>query len=282
MDIILWCRWFLSIFGFDSVSDAHLTPESFQRFIYFIQIGQFVLRRRVCLHHWEVVQYFTDLDISLWFRWFFSISGFDSVSGAHSSPESFQRFIYFFRLDTLCLADVYVGIIASSVVIHWIEHNSMMQMFSFNFGFWFGVRRSFPSRISPEIHLLYSDWTLRSYETCMMGSLGSSVVLHWFDISLWCRWFLSNFGFWFGFSRSFPSRISPEIHLFYSDWTLRSYEMCMMGSLGSSVVIHWFDISLWCRWFLSNFGIWFGFCSSFQSRISPEIQLFYLDWTLCA
>ena len=171
MDITLWCRWFLSISGFDSVSDAHLSPESFQRFIYFIQIGQFVLRRRVCLHHWEVVLYFTDLDICLWCRWFLSISGFDSVSGAHFSPESvqrfiyfiqigdfvlmrrvrwdhrevvlwfndldislwcrwflsisglvsvsgahfspesFQRFIYFFRLDTLCLADVYVGII---------------------------------------------------------------------------------------------------------------------------------------------------------------------------
>ena len=171
MDITLWCRWFLSISGFDSVSDAHLSAKSFQRFIYFIQIGQFVLRRRVCLHHWEVVLYFTDLDISLWCRWFLSISGFDSISGEHFSPESFQRFIYFiqighfgfrrrvswehrevllyftdldislwcrwflsisgfdslsgahfslesfqrfiyfFRLDTLCLGDVYVGII---------------------------------------------------------------------------------------------------------------------------------------------------------------------------
>ena len=111
LDISLWCRFFLSISGFDSVSGAHLSPESFQRFIYYIQIGHFVLRRRVCWDQWEVVLYFTDLDISLWCRWFLSISGFDSVSGAHFSPESFQRFIYFFRLDTLCLGDVYVGII---------------------------------------------------------------------------------------------------------------------------------------------------------------------------
>ena len=111
LDISLWCRWFLSISGFDSVSGAHFSPESFQRFIYFIQIGHFVLMRRVWWDHWEVVLYFTDLDISLWCRWFLSISGFDSVSGAHFSPESFQRFIYFFRLDTLCLGDVYVGII---------------------------------------------------------------------------------------------------------------------------------------------------------------------------
>ena len=138
LDISLWCRWFLSISGFDSVSGAHFSPESFQIYIYFFildtlwstfqsriipgahfspviylffQIGHFVLRRRVCWDHWEVVLYFTDLDISLWCRWFLSISGFDSVSGAHFSPESFQRFIYFFRLDTLCLGDVYVGII---------------------------------------------------------------------------------------------------------------------------------------------------------------------------
>ena len=142
LDISLWCRCFLSISGFDSVSGAHFSPESFQRFIYFIQIGHFAFRGRVCWDHWEVVflsisgfdwiipdiylffqighfvlrrracwdLYFT-LDISLWCRWFLSISGFDSVSGAHFSPESFQRFIYFFRLDTLCLGDVYVGII---------------------------------------------------------------------------------------------------------------------------------------------------------------------------
>ena len=92
-----------SISGFDSVSGAHFSQESVQRFIYFIQIGHFVLSRRVCLHQREVVLYFTDLDISLWCRWFLSISGFDSVSGAHFSQESVQRFIYSIQIGHIVL-----------------------------------------------------------------------------------------------------------------------------------------------------------------------------------
>ena len=46
---------FLSIFGFESDHRAHFRPESFQRFIYFIQIGPFILRRRVCWDHRTVV-----------------------------------------------------------------------------------------------------------------------------------------------------------------------------------------------------------------------------------
>ena len=103
LDITLWCRCFLSISGFDSVSGAHFSPESFQRFIYFIQIGHFAFRVRVCWDHWEIVLYFTDLDISLWCRWFLSISGFDSVSGAHFCPESFQRFIYIIQIGHFVL-----------------------------------------------------------------------------------------------------------------------------------------------------------------------------------
>ena len=104
LDKSLWCRWFLSFSGFDSVSGAHFCPESFQRFIYFIQIGHFVLRRRLCWDHWEVVLYFTEMDITLRCRWFLSISGFDSVSGAHFSPESFQRFIYFIQIGHFVLS----------------------------------------------------------------------------------------------------------------------------------------------------------------------------------
>ena len=160
-DISLWCRWFLSISGFDSVSGAHFSPESFQRFIYFIQIGQFVHRRRVCLHHWEVVLYFTDLDISLWSRWFLSISGFDSGSGAHFSPESFQRFIYFIQNGQFVLRrSVCLHHWEVVLYFHWFGHIFMMQMVSFNFWFWFGFWSSFQSRIIPENHLFYPDWTL--------------------------------------------------------------------------------------------------------------------------
>ena len=54
----------------------------------------------------------------------------------------------------------------------------MMQMFSFNFGFIFGFQSSFESRFSSEIHLIYSDWTLCTLEMTMLGSLGSSVIIH--------------------------------------------------------------------------------------------------------
>ena len=116
---ILWCRWFLSISGFDSVSGAHFSPESFQRFIYFIQIGHFVLRRRVCWDHWEVVLYFTDLDISLWCRWFVQ---YWFWFGFWSSSQEYHD------------ADGFFQSLGSSVVLHWFGHISMMQMVSFNFG----------------------------------------------------------------------------------------------------------------------------------------------------
>ena len=103
LDISLRCRCFLSISGFDSFSGSHFRPESVQRFIYCILIGHFVLRRRVCWDHWEVVLKFTKLDISLRCRCFLSISGYDSVSGAHFRPESVQRFIYFIQIGHFVL-----------------------------------------------------------------------------------------------------------------------------------------------------------------------------------
>ena len=135
------------------------------------------------------------MDISLWCRCFRSISGFDSVSGDHFSPKSAQRFIILFRLYIWPYETCMLGSLGSSVVIHWIGHISMMQMFSFNFGFWFGFRSSLPSRISPEIHWFYSDWTLWPYETCMLGSLEVVLKFTKLDISLWCRCFLSISGF---------------------------------------------------------------------------------------
>ena len=108
----------------------------------------------------------------------------------------------------------------------------------FNFWVWFGFRSTFPSPISPEIHLFYLDLTLCPYETCMLGSLGKSVVIHRIGHNSMMQMFSFIFWFWFGFINSFPSRINPEIQLYYSDWTLCPYETCMLGSLGSSVVIH--------------------------------------------
>ena len=157
----------------------------------------------------------------------------------------------------------------------------MKHMFSFDFGFWFAFRSTFHSPISPEIHLFYLDWTLCPYETCMLGSLGKSVVIHRIGHNSMMKMFSFNFWFWFGFNSSFPSRISPEIQLLYSDWTLCPYETCMLGSLGSSVVIHRIGHNSMMHMFSFDFGFWFGFRSTFPSPISPEIHLFYSDWTLC-
>ena len=174
LDISLWCRWFLKISGFDSVSGADFSPESIQRFIYFIQIGHFVLRRRKCWHHWEVVLYFTDLDISLWCRWFLSISGFDSVSGAHLRPESVQRFIYSIQIGQTYLYDA-DGFFQYLILIRFL------------------VSISVPNH--SEIHLFYSDWTLCSMRRVWWDH--RVVVLYFTDleISLWCIWFLSISGF---------------------------------------------------------------------------------------
>ena len=52
---IFMMQLFPSISGFDSGSRAHLRPESLQRFIYFNQIGHFVLMERLCYCQLEIV-----------------------------------------------------------------------------------------------------------------------------------------------------------------------------------------------------------------------------------
>ena len=171
--------------------------------------------------------------------------------------------------------------LGSSVVLHGFGHIFMMQMFSFNFWFRFGFWSSSQTRISPEIHLFYSDWTLCPYETCMMGSLGSSVVIHWFGHIYMMQMVSFNIWFWFGFWWAFQSRIIPEIHLFYSDWTLCSMRRVWWDHWEVVLYFTDLDISLWCRWFLSISG-----CNSVSgAHFSPEsfqrfIYFFRLD-TLC-
>ena len=95
LGISLCCRFFLSIFDYDSDSRPHFRSESVQRFICFNKIGYFVHKRRVCKEHWELVFTFTKLGISLWCRCFLSIFDYDSDSRPHFRSESVQRFICF-------------------------------------------------------------------------------------------------------------------------------------------------------------------------------------------
>ena len=89
--------WFW--FGFWSSFPYRISPEIH----YFIQIGHLVLRRRVCRDHWEVVLYFTKLDISLWCIWFLSISGIDSDYRAHFRPESVRYSFILFKIGHFVL-----------------------------------------------------------------------------------------------------------------------------------------------------------------------------------
>ena len=98
MDIYIWCRWFLSIFDYDSDSRPHFRSESVQRFICFSKIGYFVHKSRVCKEQWELVLPFTkwiflyDADV------FFQFFDFDSDSRPHFRSESVQLFIYWNKI----------------------------------------------------------------------------------------------------------------------------------------------------------------------------------------
>ena len=97
--ISLWFRCFLQINDFDSDSRPHFRSESVQILIYFNKIGYFFHKRIVCKEQWEIVLPFTKLGISLWFRCFLSILDFDSDSRPHYRSDSFQRFIYFNKIE---------------------------------------------------------------------------------------------------------------------------------------------------------------------------------------
>ena len=188
MQMVSFNIWFW--FGFWWAFQSRIIPEIHL----FYSDWTLCSMRRVWWDHWEVVLYFTDLDISLWCRWFLSISGCNSVSGAHFSPESFQRFIYFFRLDTLCLADVYVGIIGKRCCnsLIWTYLYDADGFFQYLILIRFLVLISVPKH-SRESFILFRLDTLL-YETCMMGSLGSSVVLHWFGHISMMQMVSFNFG----------------------------------------------------------------------------------------
>ena len=157
----------------------------------------------------------------------------------------------------------------------------MMEMFYFNFGFWFGFYISFPSRISPEIHLFLSNWTLCTHGKSVLVSIGDCGINHLIGHNFMMQMFSFNFGFWFGFYTSFPSRISPEIHLFLSNWTLCTHGKSVLVSIGDCGINHLIGHNFMMQMFSFIFGVWFGFYSSFPSRISPEIHLFLSNWTLC-
>ena len=138
MDISLWCRWIPSILGFDRVSRPHFLSEWLLRFIYFNKIQHFDPMERDCLVHsiywcnsinWT---YLYDADGFLQFRVLIRFLDLISV------PKDYWDSFILIEFNTLTQWSEIVRFIGFTGVIHLIEHNFMMQMDSFNFGFWFG------------------------------------------------------------------------------------------------------------------------------------------------
>ena len=138
MDISLWCRWIPSISGFDTVSKPHFRSERLLRFIYYNKIQHFDPMERDCLVHsiylcnsinWT---YLYDADGFLQFRLLIWVLELISVPS-----ESWDSFILI-KFNTLSIWREIVRSIRFTGVIHLIGHIFMMQMDSFNFGFWYG------------------------------------------------------------------------------------------------------------------------------------------------
>ena len=138
MDISLWCRWIPSISGSDSVSRPHFRSEWLLRFIYFNKIQHFDPMERDCLVH-SIYRcnslncaYLYDADGFLQFRLLIWVLELISVPN-----ESWDSYILI-KFKTLTQWSEIVWSIRFTGVIHLIVHIFMMQMDSFNFGFWFG------------------------------------------------------------------------------------------------------------------------------------------------
>ena len=83
------------------------------------------------------------MDITLWSRWFSSISGFDSDSRPQFRIESVQRFIYFNKIEYFVHRKSLLASRGNRVYSVLIGDNLMKQMLFFNFGFWFDSRPQF-------------------------------------------------------------------------------------------------------------------------------------------
>ena len=92
--------------------------------------------------------YLYDADVFFQFRVLIRVQ--ELISIRNQSRDSF----IVIKLNTYTLGKSVWDSIRICLIFHLIGHISMMQMFSFNFGFCFGFKSSIPFGISPEIHLL--------------------------------------------------------------------------------------------------------------------------------
>ena len=129
----------------------------------------------------------------------------------------------------------------------------MMQMFSFNFRFWFGFETSFRTRISPEIHIFNKigyfvhKWSVYKDQWELVLSCTK------LDISIWCRCFLSIFDF----DSDSSSHFRPESVQRFIYFNLIGYFVHKRSVYKDQwelvLTCTKLDISICCRCFLSNF-----------------------------
>ena len=130
----------------------------------------------------------------------------------------------------------------------------MIQMFSFIFGFWFGLQSSFPSRISPDIHLFSSDWTLS------LGDLYVGIIGEQCYTSLNWKYFYDADVFFIksGFDSDSRAHFCPEsVQIFFYKFQIGHFvPRRRVFGYHWEVVLKFtkLHIALWCRCFLSFSG----------------------------
>ena len=198
LDILIWCRCFLSIFDFDSDSRPHFRPESAQRFIYFNKIGYFAHKRSVCKEQWELALPFSKLDISIWCRWFLSIFDFDSYSRPHFQPESFQRFIYFNKIEYFVHKKVFVRSNGISVPFTILDIFIWCRWILSTFDFESDSRPHFrPDSVQKFIYFNKIGYFV--HKKVFVRSNGISVTINYIGYINMMQMFSFNFRFWFRF-----------------------------------------------------------------------------------
>ena len=276
LDISIRCRFFLSVFDFDSDSRAHFRPESVQRLIYFNKIGYFVHKRSVYKDQRELVLTLTKLEISIWCRCFLSVFDFDSDSRPQSRPESVQRLIYFNKIGYFVhKRSVYKHnwelVLPRTKLDISIRCRCFLTIFDFDSDSRPHFRpESFQRFIySNKIGYFVHKRIVYEYQWELVLTLTK------LEISIWCRCFHSVFDF----DSDSRTHFRPEsvMRLIYSNKIGYFFLKRSVYKDQRELVLTLtkLEISIWCRCFLSVFD--FDSDSRPQSRPESVQRLIYFN-----
>ena len=144
----------------------------------------------------------------LYCRCFPSISGFDSSSSANFRPESLQKFIILFKLNTLySCKECIIGV---SGIIHLLDIFYDADVFKFRVLIRLLERISVPNH-SRDSFILFKLNTLYSCKECIRA-----IWSKWYNSLNWTYLYdadvFHQFRVLIRLLEPFPSRITPEIH----------------------------------------------------------------------